>query len=193
MKRTDDLRDLMQSWGFHQVNRYSEYRAILSDEPATENPISKAREFAPMTRANVARKLIGRDGSSRRRLMAKQLWDPASGSQILEMVPMWACDPMPPRTQPAGGASTRRAAADTGSPDHLRWIDRAMSELARACLMRERVVREEFCGSGTHAEKAGRIEREYGGEFTLNQYRYELRRGMDFLRGRRPLFDAHAA
>lgn len=142
-----------------------------------------------MTRENVAKQLIGRHSRSRRRLMARQLYDERSGAQILDIVPMWACDPMP-ACNDAGKPVERRlddsAAVDRGTPEHLRWIDRALTALERSreTPLRAMIVREEFCGVGTQAEKTAAVARKYGGGLTLRQYRNELGRALDWLRGR---------
>ncbi|MET4727789.1 hypothetical protein ABIE09_001593 [Lysobacter enzymogenes] len=125
-------------------------------------------------------------GRSRRRLMARQFYDERSGAQILEIVPTWACDPMPARNDagPPRDLIPLQGAVDAGSPDHLRWIDRAVSELSRSTPVRAMVLRHEFCESGTQVEKAAAVEALYGGRFSVWQYRRELQRAMDFLGGR---------
>lgn len=72
-----------------------------------------------------------------------------------------------------------------GVPDELRWIDRALAQLSRETPMRALILREEFCGVGTHRMKAARIEHQYGGTLTVRQYRYELQRALDWMRGRK--------
>ncbi|WP_241201175.1 hypothetical protein [Lysobacter enzymogenes] len=138
----------------------------------------------------MAKQLIGRDGRSRRRLMARQLYDERSGAQILDMVPTWACDPMPARNDAGPPRDLRLgdgAAVDHGTPDDLRWIDIALSELERSgeTPVRALIIREEFCGVGTQADKAASVARKYGGSLTLRQYRNELGRALDWMRGRR--------
>lgn len=187
MKHDDDLIRQLQSWGFHQVNRYRPYAANDdAGEPAgRDHPISRAREFAPMTRQNVAKVLLGRDGRSRRRLMAAGLYDDERKAQILDIVPTWACDPVP-ASNDAGrpGSMSYEAAPDAGTPDDLRWIDRALAEMSRSAPIRRLVIQQEFCGRGTHKTKAAEVAVAYGGSITVRQYRYELGRALDWLRGR---------
>lgn len=186
MKQDDDLIRQLQSWGFHQVNRYRPYAANDDGETAgRDHPISRAREFAPMTRQNVAKVLLGRDGRSRRRLMAAGMYDDERKSQILDIVPTWACDPVP-ASNDAGRpvATSYEAAPDAGTPDDLRWIDRALAEMSRSAPFRALVVRQEFCGRGTQKEKAAAIAETYGGSVTVRQYRHELGRALDWMRGR---------
>lgn len=184
MKQQDDLIRQLQSWGFHQVNRYSGYSANDECNEPANHPIERARDFAPMTRENVAKQLLGRDGRSRRRLMAKGLYDVERGAQILGIVPMWACDPMPARNDAGPPRDVSHAAVDIGTPDDLRWIDRALAEMSRSAPIRAFVVRQEFGGSGTHKAKAAVVSAQYGGAFSVRQYRYELGRALDWMRGR---------
>jgi hypothetical protein len=185
MKREDDLVRQLQSWGFHQVNRYGRYAANDDRREAADHPIERARDFAPMTRENVAKQLLGRDGRSRRRLMAKGLYDAERDVQILDIVPMWACDPMPARNDAGPPRGVNHSAIDIGTPEDLRWIDRALAEMSRSAPVRALVLREEYCGQGTHSEKAAAVENQYGGNISVRQYRYELGRALDWMRGRR--------
>lgn len=182
----DPMKAELQRWGFAQVNRH--IRATPSR--VREHPITKARDFAPMTRANVAKRLAARDGRSRRTFMANGMAPTGkNGAQLLKIVPVWAVDAVPcNETRTAGpiregSNGGTRAAVDIGTPDELKWIDRALARLARENKLRAMVVREEFCGVGTQRMKAAAVEREYGGKFNVRQYRHELARGLDYLRG----------
>jgi hypothetical protein len=72
---------------------------------------------------------------------------------------------------------------DNGTPDELRWIDRALAQLSRQCKAWEIVVRMEFTTPGKQQQKAARAQYEYDGKLSLSQYRRALRRALDWLDG----------
>lgn len=176
----DDLVFQLRRWGTAQMARF----AANDDGPsAGDHILQRNIDLAPRTIARAKRRIVGRDGESRRRFMAQK-----TSTETLKMsiIPAWAVDPVPCHND-AGSPTTisaSRASADVGIPDDLRWIDRAVSQMSRQHPVRAMVLREEFCGTGTHRMKAGRVERQYGGQLTVRQYRYELQRALDWMRGR---------
>lgn len=170
---TDDLNAQLKRWGMATVNRY----AANEDGPSKGDSVL-GRTFKVANGKKLDRDLLKRDGSSRRAIMARE----APG---LRLVPKWACDPIPARNDAGNPRDIRTERIDIGIPDELRWIDRALSQMSRQHPMRAQCVREEFTGQGTQRMKAGRVERLYGGKLSVRQYRYELQRGLDWLRGAR--------
>lgn len=165
-----DLVSQLEAWGQAHNMRFV-YRERVT---AADHPITRAREFAPMTKKKAEKKLVGRDGGDRRRAMAA-----AAGVSGMHIVPMWACDPIP--SKGSGGGGGVDCAVDVGVPEHLRWIDRALSQLSRINLIRAMCLREEYCGTGTQRDKAARVAETYGGELSVWMYRKELDRARDFL------------
>lgn len=180
MRNDDHLGKQLRSWGFAKVNRYTAAR----DPEATPDvhPISRARQFAPMTREKAALTLVGR-ATERRRLMAKQLEDCGVGILPADFVDPIRCvesriDGPIPRPHEA----KQGAAVDRGVPEDLRWIDRAISELSRVSKIRALCLEVEFCELGTHDRKAVIAAGRYGGKLSVWQYRRELRLALDWLR-----------
>lgn len=171
----DQLKTQLRRWGYAVVTRY----ASNDDGPRTGNSVlSRSRELAPGTRENYRRQVLGRNGDSRLRMMAKATEVPG-----LRKLPFWSCDPMPAKND-ADAPHDRAAVVDLGIPDDLRWIDDAIRSLSRQYPVRASVLREEFCGTGTQRMKAGRVQRGYGGTLSIRQYRYELSLGLEWLRGK---------
>lgn len=176
----DELLSQLRRWGTAKMARF----AANDDGPsAGDHILHRNIDLAPRTIARAKRRIVGRDGESRRRFMAMKT---STETLKIHIIPVWAVDPVPcpndagaPRT-----ISAPRGSADVSVPDELRWIDQAISQLSRQHAIRAMVLREEFCGIGTHRMKAGRVERQYGGTLTVRQYRYELQRALDWMRGR---------
>lgn len=122
--------------------------------------------------------LVGRDGESRRRFMAAR-----SGVQGMQILPTWAVDPVRAANDADKPHDNAEIAVDMGKPDDLRWVDRALASMARQYALRSLIVRTEFTVSASQAVKA-RMAEQYGGTLTLRQYRYELGRSLDLLRGK---------
>lgn len=166
-----DLKDQLRRWG----NARKAYIAVkLDGKGHFTHQLEKAMSVAPGTRERAERQLLGRDGRSRRRYMA------AAAGCGMRAVPMWACDPVPAKND-AGPPRDIHAAIMPEIPDELRWIDRALSRIAMKWPMRAEILREEFEGSGTQADKARRMADQYGGKLSLDQYKRELRRGLECL------------
>lgn len=203
MSENDELKTQLRRWGFMTVNRY----ARTWDGPSGGDSILvQAKDLAPGTRENAARRLAGRDGGERRRFMAEKASTqrcegcggdvgpkddacpacgmvPMGARLSLRTIPIWAVEPV----RAANNASRpheNHAVIDLGIPDDLRWIESAVASLGRQYPIRAEVLREEFCGVGTQRMKAGRVERKYGGKLSVRQYRYELSLGLEWMRAK---------
>lgn len=105
-----------------------------------------------------------------------------SGVKGLRIVPMWAADPIRSANDADRPHDNPEIAVDVGVPDELRWIDRALASMERQYPVRALIVRTEFTVSASQAVKARMVAEQYGGALT-RQYRYELGRGLDSMRG----------
>lgn len=177
------IRDDLQRWA--SAKSWRQERA-----EAGPHALSRAREFAPMTRAKAQKRLMGRDGLSRRMLMGEAagrvVVNPQGEVVRVLPVPIWSCDPVPAHNDCRGGGfdapiTPQSAAWVDPTPDDLRWIDQALAQLGRVNRMRMLVLREEFMGTGTQTMKARRVAEEYGGGLTVWQYRKELGKALAFL------------
>lgn len=179
------LKEDLKFWGFYQNNRYCDEPTEDGRRARYDHPIARATQFAPVTRAKADRKLIARDGGDRRRMMG-------AGAGLrdrrgcLMAVPLWMVDPIPCNETNIPAPRSPTAAVDQGSPDRLRWIDQALSELFRQNKVRALCLREEFTGKGNQRSKAESVVRQYGGTLTVWQYRKEVQRGLHYLEGKRP-------
>ncbi len=99
------------------------------------------------------------------------------------MVPMWAADPIRASNDADHPHDNPEIAVDVGVPDELRWIDRALASMERQYPVRALIVRTEFTVPASQAVKARMVAEQYGGVLTLRQYRYELAKATDWLRG----------
>ena len=174
MRNNDPLTEQLRRWGHAQVNRFA-----LSRADRSVHVLDKVRDHAPLTRERAARELVGRDGAERRRFMATR-----SGVQGMSMLPMWAVSPIRSANDADHPHDNPEIAVDTGTPDELRWIDRAMASMHRQYPLRALILRTEFTVSASQAVKARMVEEQYGGGLTLRQYRYELGKALDWTRGR---------
>lgn len=173
MRRDDELARQLKRWGYATVQRYNG----AANDDGDRHMLDRARDIAPGTRERAQRQLIGRGGEARRRIMAQ-------GMEGLSIVPEWACDPIRARND-AGPPRSGCGWVDIGVPDELRWIDRALSQLARATPVRAMVLQAEFCMVGSQRRKAEAVAERYGGAFTVWQYRAELERALAHLEGAR--------
>jgi len=179
------LKEDLKFWGFYQNNRYCDEPTDDGRSARDDHPIARATQFAPGTRAKADRKLIGRDGGDRRRMMGASAGLRDQRGRLLA-VPLWMVDPIPCKETNIPAPRSPTAAVDRGSPDRLRWIDQALSELSRQNKVRALCVREEFTGNGNNQHsKAESVARQYGGALTVWQYRKELQRGMSYLEAKR--------
>ncbi|RRU23595.1 hypothetical protein [Stenotrophomonas sp. 278] len=173
MRNEDELTKQLRKWGHAQVNRFA-----LSRADRSVHVLDKVRDHAPMTRERAARDLVARDGAERRRFMAAR-----SGVQGMVMLPTWAVDPVRASNDADHPHDNPEIAVDTGTPDELRWVDRALASMGRQYPLRALIVRTEFTVSASQAVKARMVAEQYGGSLTLRQYRYELGRALDLVRG----------
>src|SRR5688572_32773396 len=79
---TDHITEQLRRWGCAQANRYAYSRGDRS-----VHALQQARDLAPGTVENAMRDLIGRDGRSRRRILAA-----GAGVKGMSIVPQWAVD-----------------------------------------------------------------------------------------------------
>lgn len=178
--RYDPLVDELRRWGIAA----SGYHAVNDDGPSHgDSVLAKQRELGMRSRLKREddHRPVGRDGGDRRRFMAAR-----SGVKGMSITPMWAVDPIPSRNDAGPPRDLPRARVDAFVPEELRWVDSALSALHRqGYTIRAQVLRIEFTTSGSHARKVKLLKEQYGGELTIRQYRYELQRGIDFMRGRK--------
>ncbi|MCI2243804.1 hypothetical protein L3067_04175 [Xanthomonas sp. PPL568] len=173
-REPDYITEQLRRWGYAQANRYAYSRGGRS-----VHALEQARDLAPGTVENAMRDLVGRDGTSRRRFMAAR-----SGVEGMVVLPQWAVDAIRSSNDADRPHDNPEIAVDMGIPDDLRWVDRALSGLARATPLRELIVRTEFTVSASQAVKARMVAEQYGGALSLRQYRYELGKALDWCRGR---------
>ncbi|HHA2879343.1 TPA: hypothetical protein ACOFC6_003213 [Stenotrophomonas maltophilia] len=194
MATDDNLTAQLRAWGFAQANRFA-----LTYADRSTHVLEKARDMAPGTRERALRDLVGRDGSSRRRFMAER-----SGVQGLAMLPTWAVDPIRSSNDADKPHDNPEIAVDLGIPEELRWIDRAIGAMHRQSPLRAIILRVEFTSAVSQSIKARMACEQFEKEMALRlgiepieapddeppalsvrQYRYELARAMDLLRGMR--------
>lgn len=174
----DELDALLQRWGRAETGRHEfpQYREERETTGPGSHPISRAREFAPMTRTRASAKLAGRDGGDRRRTMAA-----AVGIRGLHLIPMAYCDHIRCTETHSGGGG---ASVDQGVPPELRHVARAMMDLYRIDTFKGLVARHEYTGSGYQSDKADRVSLALGAPVTLRQYRDGLRAARLWMLGR---------
>lgn len=174
MSRADPIAEQLRRWGCAQANRYAYSRSDRS-----VHALEQARDLAPGTAANAMRRLIGRDGTDRRRLLAAH-----AGVKGMKVVPHWAVEPIRATNNASRPHDNPEIAIDLGIPDELRWVERALAGLRRTTPLRELIVRTEYTVAASQAVKARMVQEQYGGTLSLRQYRYELGRALDWLEGR---------
>lgn len=172
-KTQDPLIEELRRWGIAQANRYAYSRG-----DRTVHVLQQVREHAPGTTERALRQLVGRDGRSRRQFMAER-----SGVQGMRILPVWAVDPVRAANDADKPHDNPEIAVDVGIPDDLRWVDRALASMARQYPLRALIVRTEYTVAASQAAKACMVRDQYGGSLTLRQYRYELARALDWVRG----------
>ncbi|WP_313642140.1 hypothetical protein [Stenotrophomonas sp.] len=174
MRNDDPMVQALRAWGHAQANRYA-----LSHADRSVHVLDKARDFAPGTKERALRDLVGRDGTERRRFMARR-----SGVDAMHILPTWAVDPIRATNNADRPHDNPEIAVDVGIPDNLRWVESALVAMERQNLLRALIVRTEYTVAASQAVKARMVAEKYGGSLTLRQYRYELGRSLDLLRGR---------
>ena len=168
----DELKAILRAWGHATVNRHSMQRS----ERTTIHVLTKVRDHAPGTRERAERELVGRDGGDRRRRMAQSV-----GIRHLTILPMWACDPIPAANDADRPHDNPVIAVDIGIPDDLRGIESAVIALERQHPIRGLVLRTEYTVSASQRIKARMVAETYGGRFTLDMYRRELRLAVEVI------------
>lgn len=188
--QSDFIQEQLERWGAAVINRYARY---YDGPSAGDSVLAKQRDLGLRSRRKQEdeRKLVGRDGRSRLARMGEaassdpEATDSARGARLqMDAVPSWACDPVPAKNDASPPRTISAAYVDHGIPDELRWVEREVAALGRQFPIREKILRAEFTTTGSQAVKARRVEDEYGGKLTLRQYRYELYKGIDWLRAR---------
>lgn len=174
MRNEDPMVQALRAWGHAQANRYA-----LSHADRSVHVLDKARDFAPGTKERALRDLVGRDGTERRRFMARR-----SGVDAMHILPTWAVDPIRSTNNADRPHDNPEIAVDVGIPDNLRWVESAIAAMMRQNPLRGLIVHTEYTVAASQAVKARMVAEKYGGSLTLRQYRYELGRSLDLLRGR---------
>lgn len=167
------IQECLRAWGQAEVSRYCFTRSDRS-----HHMLAHAIEIAPGTRERAERDLVGRDGFDRRRLMAQ-----GSGVQGMKAVPMWACEPIRSSNDADAPHDRPEIAVDTGIPDSLRWVERAILQLRRQSDLQAVVVRTEYTVSASQAVKARMVAEQAGIKLSKWQYRRELALGEAWLSG----------
>jgi hypothetical protein len=158
------IRECLRAWGQAEVGRYCYSRSDRS-----HHMLSHAMEIAPGTKERAERKLIGRNGLDRRELMAQ-----GSGVQGMRAIPMWACDPIRAKNDADPPHDRPEIAVDTGIPESLRWVERAILGLRRQSDLQAVIVRTEYTVSASQGVKAHMVSQETGLKLSKWQYRREL-------------------
>lgn len=174
----DELIAQLKRWGNATVARL----AANDDGPsAGDNILAKQRDFGLKSarKHDDERQIVGRAGDQRRSYMGAKSSTP---KLRLQKLPMWAVDPVPARNDADRPHDRPQMAVVDLVPDDLQWINRALARLSVDAPLREKILRTEFCKRGTHREKAKIVQREYGGKLSVDQYRRELRRALDWMR-----------
>lgn len=168
--RPEDVKEALRAWGHATVNRFALTRADHS-----KHVLSNLRDLPASNKPREERELVGRDGRSRRLYMAGKL------NCGLRMVPLWACDPVRGRNDADKPHDNPQVAVDTGIPDDLRWVESAVIALERQHPLRGLVLRTEYTVSASQRVKAKMVADTYGGRFTLDMYRRELRLAIEVI------------
>lgn len=174
----DDLCGRLKAWGMATVARH----ARQHDGPSGGN--STLADISIGTRKPAVEVLLARSGIGRRMRMAQAANAGIRGGVGMSIAPMWSCDPVPARNDASRPTEHAKAWVDIGLPDEARPIDDAIAQMARNHPLRAAVVREEYTTTGKQEAKAARVQAAYGGKLTLRQYRMELEKAKEWLRGR---------
>jgi hypothetical protein len=167
----ESMREALRAWGLASVNRWCYSRGDRSI-----HVLEQARDMAPGTKERALRDLVARDGTARRQLMAA-----GAGVKGMDIVPMWACEPIRAANDADHPHERAEIAVDQGIPAELMWVDRAVGQLERQFPLRALVVRTEYTVSGSQAVKAHMVEDMYGGRFSVWMYRRELERAIEWI------------
>lgn len=166
-----------------QLARWGAAKTFAADRiaDAADNPrqhiIDRLTRFAPKTRKRAQKKILGRDGEDRRRIVASK-----ARIRGMPVVPMWAVDPIRCTQTRVGGPIPDRQRADI-MPAELIWIDRALDAMAKNDPVAALVLRVEYTKDGTQQERAKIAARVGKLSMTFWQYRKELDRAVAMLEG----------
>lgn len=138
----DGIEELLRAWGDALVCRAEG----IPRSSGRLHMLEKGRAFAPMTRDRAEKRLIGRDGYSRRLYMG-------AAAGLSGAVPKWTCDPVPCTSSRSGPARDRSA----GLPDHLRRVNDAVRALGLCDDLAAQALRQQYTGRGTQADMAERL------------------------------------
>jgi hypothetical protein len=173
----DHVIEELRRWGVAEANRYA-----IRGSDRGGHALERARDMAPGTRERALQKLVGRDGTSRRRRMAQSV-----GIESMRLLPMWAVDPVRFSDDGDKPRDIAETAVDMGIPDDLLWVASALASMRRQFPIRAEVCRTEFTVSASRRIKAKMVQEGYGGRFTERQYRTELEKGIEWFRASRHL------
>jgi hypothetical protein len=172
----DELLEQLRRWGACKT------RAKMQRQEAAPNPrqhiIERTRRFAPMTIKREKKKLLGRDGEGRRRIVAR-----AAGVKGMAIVPTWSCDPIRCKQSNSGGGRLADADQLVEMPEDLIWIDSALGQLQQEAPILALIVRIEFTHAAPQKDRAEMARKRYGGGMTYSQYRRELDKALGWLNG----------
>lgn len=169
----EELITELQRWGMAQTY-LTERREEVRENPR-QHIIERTRRFAPKTRKLFNKKLVGRDGKDRRRIMAK-----SACIRGVPVLPMWAADPIR-CSSTRKGQWAKPQDVDLAMPPELAWLDVAVTALGRQSPLLELIVRTEYTWDGNRMQRAQAAQRLYRGNLTLWQYRQQLDRALGIL------------
>ena len=101
------------------------------------------------------------------------------------MLPLWDVSPIRSANDADQPRENPEIVVDTGTPDKLRWVDRAMASMRWEYPLRALIVRTEFTVLASQAVKARMVAEECVGTLSVRQYRRELQRAVDWIGGAR--------
>lgn len=99
----------------------------------------------------------------------------------MDIVPMWACDPIRAANDADHPHERPEIAVDQGIPDDLRWVEQMVAQMGRQFPLRALVVTTEYTVSASQAVKANMVQDLYGGKLTVWMYRRELERALEWI------------
>lgn len=164
----DELQAQLLRWGMCMTIMHDERETIVADS-VRDHRLQRLRRYAPGTRERAERKLVGRDGSSRRAIMG-------AAAGLRGKLPMVYCDPIVCSETRTRGAAPHVAPV---IPAELAWIDPALRRMAQTHGKRAEIVRVEYTHGRTQKQRAGHVGVGYW------EYRRELDAGLSWLLGHR--------
>lgn len=169
----DELERVLGEWG--ALSKYQQEKD--SGGGGDVHVLHRNRDFAPGTRARAVLRLAGRDGTSRRAYMARDLLECG-----VRMVPAAFVDPIPsPSTGRGGGGG---GSSPQSVPAELRRVEAAALELYRNDKLCGLCLRHEYCGYGRQSDKADAVAHALGAQIGLRVYRESLARAKGWMHAR---------